>query len=349
MVCACLAIGAQAIAQDSPVKFSGYLETYYGYDFNKPQNHNRPAFIYSHNRHNEVNLNIGYLKGSFDNDRVRANLAIMAGTYANANMAAEEGVLKNIYEANAGVKLGKAHAIWLDAGILPSHIGFESAVSKDCWALTRNIGSENTPYFETGARLSYKSADDKWAMAILYLNGWQRIVRVNGSSKPAGGLQISYSANDITLNYSNYLGKEGADSTGLTRFYNNFYGIFKLTEQFGITLGFDYGRQQKIKGSTEYNDIYSVVGLARYAFTDQWALAARAEYYSDPGGVMISPVAENGFKTRGYSVNLDYAPMDNALLRLEGKVYAAGDKQFMRKENAVKHNALLTASIAVSF
>ncbi len=64
---------------------------------------------------------------------------------------------------------------------------------------------------------------------------------------------------------------------------------------------------------------------------------------------MISPVAENGFKTRGYSVNLDYAPMDNALLRLEGKVYAAGDKQFMRKENAVKHNALLTASIAVSF
>jgi hypothetical protein len=31
----------------------------------------------------------------------------MTGTYANANLAAEQGVLKNIFEANAGVKVIK--------------------------------------------------------------------------------------------------------------------------------------------------------------------------------------------------------------------------------------------------
>ncbi|MBO9633385.1 MAG: outer membrane beta-barrel protein, partial [Chitinophagaceae bacterium] len=70
---------------------------------------------------NEVNVNLAFLKGSYNSDRVRANLAIGAGTYMNANLAAEPGVLKNIYEANAGIKLSKTANLWLDAGIMPSH------------------------------------------------------------------------------------------------------------------------------------------------------------------------------------------------------------------------------------
>ena len=51
----------------------------------------------------------------------RANIALAVGTYMNANYAAEPGVLKNIYEANAGVKISNNKNIWVDAGILPSH------------------------------------------------------------------------------------------------------------------------------------------------------------------------------------------------------------------------------------
>ena len=50
-------IYAQEIAKEkSPLTFSGYLETYYSYDFGNPENHTRPAFLYSHNKHNELNL-----------------------------------------------------------------------------------------------------------------------------------------------------------------------------------------------------------------------------------------------------------------------------------------------------
>ncbi|MFA4869107.1 MAG: porin [Pedobacter sp.] len=346
-----LSTGSVLYAQEEPkIKVTGYLETYYGYDFNKPADNNRPGFIYSHNRHNEVNLNLGFIKGSYDNGTIRANVALMAGTYTNANLAAEPGVLKNIYEANAGLKLSKTINLWVDAGIFSSHIGFESAVSKDCWVLTRNISSENTPYYESGAKLSYSTNDGKFSAVLLYLNGWQRINRLNGNSKPAGGLQLTWKPTDkITVNYSNYLGTEGADDVRVKRFYHNVYGIFQLTDDFGLTVGIDYGTQQKAKGSDDRNEVFAPVAIAQYRIADKWKVAGRVEHYQDKNGAFIATGTPNGFKTTGYSVNMDYAPINNAVVRLEGKVYDSKDKVFMRNANPTNTNAAVTASIAVSF
>jgi hypothetical protein len=45
----------------NPIQFSGYIETYYGYDFSNPDELSRPDFLYSYHSHNEVNLNLGYI------------------------------------------------------------------------------------------------------------------------------------------------------------------------------------------------------------------------------------------------------------------------------------------------
>ena len=153
---------AKEVENPNPFTISGYVEAYYGYDFNKPDDNNRPAFIYSHNRHNEFNLNLGYLKGAYSSERVRANIAMAAGTYMNSNYAAEPGVLKNIYEANVGIKISTKKNLWIDAGIMPSHIGFESAIGKDCPNLTRSMLAENSPYYESGIRVGYTSKNEKW-------------------------------------------------------------------------------------------------------------------------------------------------------------------------------------------
>ncbi|MCZ4242380.1 porin [Pedobacter punctiformis] len=346
-----ITISLNAFSQEqSKVKFSGYLETYYLYDFNKPNDHNRPGFVYSHNRTNEVNLNLGFIKAAYDNGSVRANFAVMAGTYTNANLAAEPGVLKNVFEANAGLRLSKTENLWIDAGIFSSHIGFESAVAKDCWVLTRNISSENTPYYESGAKMTYITKNGKLTATLLYLNGWQRITRQNGNNKPAGGVQLTWKPTDkITVNYSNYLGAEGADSVRINRFYHNVYGIFQVTDKFGLTLGFDYGIQQKLKGNSAKNEVLSPVAIAQYKFTDKWAVASRFEYYDDKNGILISTGTPNGFKTKGYSLNVDYSPIVNAVVRLEGKIYDSKDKIFSRGGNPVNANTALTASIAVAF
>lgn len=134
----------------SPLSFSGYIGAYYGQDINKSAAHTRPGFIYSHNTTGEFAVNLAYLRASYQTQNVRANIALAAGSYMNANYAAENGVLKNIYEADAGVKISKKSDLWIDAGILPCHIGFESAVGKNCRTLTRSLSAGNSPYFETG-------------------------------------------------------------------------------------------------------------------------------------------------------------------------------------------------------
>lgn len=352
-------ISFQAIAQDTlvaekpkvnPLTFSGYIEAYYSYDFNKPASHERPGFLYNFNKHNEVNLNLGLFKVNYNTENVRANLAVMAGTYAQYNLAAEQGLLKNIYEANVGIKISKKNNLWIDAGVMPSHIGFESAIGKDNWTLTRSLLAENSPYYEAGVKIGYTTKNEKIYAAAMYLNGWQRIQKVPGNQTPAFGTQLTIKpSSKVTLNWSTYLGNEQPDSTKQWRYFNNVYGIFQFTDSFGLTAGFDIGTQQKSKGSSRYNTWYTPILIARYSPNDKIRLAARGEYYADKNGVIISTGTPNGFKTFGYSANFDYLPAQNVMFRLEARAFKSKDGIFTKNEMADSQNFFVTTSVAISF
>lgn len=350
-----LACLQSALAQDSlrnhnPFTVSGYIESFYTQDFNKPVNNTTPGFLYNFNRTNEANINLAFIKANYTTDRVRANVALATGTYMNANYSAEPGVLKNIFEANVGIKISKDHNLWIDAGVMPSHIGFESAIGKDNWTLTRSLVAENSPYFEAGAKLSFTSKNEKWYLAALYLNGWQRIQRVNGNATPAFGTQITFkSASSISLNYSTFLGNDKPDSVRLTRHYHNVYGVFQLAEKFGLTAGFDIGFEQKQKNSNSYNSWYVPVLIARFMPTEKIRVAARGEYFADKNGVIISTGTLNGFRTWGYSANFDYLPFENVMWRLEARSLTSKDAIFVRNDITQKQNFFITTSLSLSF
>ncbi len=337
--------------EQSPISITGYVETYYLYDFNKPLDNTRPAFVYSFNRHNEVNLNLGFVKAAYAAERVRGNLALMAGTYANANLASEPGVLKNVLEANAGVKISKNKDLWIDAGIFASHIGFESAVGKDCWNLTRSILADNTPYYEAGARLSYTTDDGKWFISGMMLNGWQRIQRVNGNSLPSFGTQVTFKpTSSVTLNSSTFIGTDKPDSVRQMRYFHNFYGIFQVSEKIGVMVGLDYGVEEKSPETSSLNAWYSPVLIVRYAATEKFYLAIRAEYYNDEHGVIIATGTPNGFKTSGISANLDYYITPNVLWRAEIRNFTGKDKTFIKNEDTLtRTNTFAGTSLAISF
>ncbi|MBC7850366.1 MAG: porin [Chitinophagaceae bacterium] len=349
---ATMLLSTHLMAQDSTgsLTISAYAEAYYQYDLNKPRDNNRPGFLYSHNRHNEFNLNLGFVKANYTASRVRANIALAAGTYVNANYSAEPGVLKNVFEANAGIKLSKNKNFWLDAGIMPSHIGFESAISKDCWNLTRSILAENSPYFEAGAKLTYTTDDGKWLLSGMALNGWQRITRVNDNSLMSWGTQIQYKPSDkVVLNYSTFIGTDKPDSARLLRVFHNLYGVFNINDKFGVTAGFDFGTEEKAPGNSDNNTWYSPVLILRYAFSNSWAVAARGEYYSDENGVIIATQTPNGFKTTGFSFNLDHAPSKNILVRLEARTLNSKDDIFVKSSGSTNTTTFFTGSIAVGF
>ncbi|RYF73007.1 MAG: porin [Cytophagaceae bacterium] len=348
-----------ATAPNAGLTVSGYVGAYYSHDFTAPKtDQERPGFLYNHKRNREVNINLAFVKAAYTSDRVRGNLALQVGNYAQYNYAAEQTLVQNIFEANAGVKLSKNRDLWLDAGIFSSHIGFESAISKDCWTLTRSLLAENSPYYLSGAKVTYNTPSGKWTVLGSVLNGWQRIKKLDGYSGPSLSTQVQYRpSSKLTLNWSSFLGSDRPDSLKQSRFFNNFYAIINPQGRFGVILGFDIGADRKPVVRTGSDQRvgtgsyvwYSPVVIARYKTSDRSYVNGRVEYYNDPDGVIISTGTLHGFSTVGYSLGYDYAILPTALFRLEGKVYDSKDAIFRNSSGQVRSNTSLTTSLAVSF
>ncbi|MCB0737764.1 MAG: outer membrane beta-barrel protein, partial [Bacteroidetes bacterium] len=137
------------------VILQAYSDVFHAYDFNRPATPYRQPFLFNHNRHNEVNLNLASAGFKLINSKYRANIMFQAGTYVQDNLAAEQSSLRSIQEASIGLPLHKSRKWWFYAGIFPSHLGFENANSIENMTLTRSLVAENSPYFLSGAALTY--------------------------------------------------------------------------------------------------------------------------------------------------------------------------------------------------
>lgn len=330
-------------------EISGYVETYYTRELNQPPSGNRPSFAYAHGRANEVNINLAFLKMARTDSNFRANLALATGTYQNANYAAENGVLRNILEANVGILLSKKHEIWLDAGVMPSHIGFESALGKDCDNFSRSIMADNSPYFETGVKIS-KNLNKNWSLAGLVLNGWQRISLAAGSSKPSFGTQITFKNEKLTVNSSSFLGSDRPDSARLKRFFHNFYLIFKPNSTVSTTFAYDIGFQQQQIGKNDFDRWQSVVGSIRFspARARGHHFVLRGEYFEDKKLVIVNS-ANPDFRVSGLTIGWDYDVSANALLRFEVKNLSNPTPIFESKNGLKTNNTAISTAIAISF
>jgi hypothetical protein len=350
-----VALSLNLSAQDTlwkktPVfSIEAFADVFYVYDFNQPDTTFRQPFLFNHNRHNEFNLNQGFIKLGLDHAKYRTNIALQAGTYANDNYAEEPGLLKNIFEANVGFSLNKKNNLWIDAGIFASHIGFESAISIENLTLTRSLLAENSPYFLSGAKLTYQPSA-KWELTALVCNGWQRIQRVQGNSLPSFGTAVAYYHNEkLMFNWSTFIGTDDPDDFRRMRYFNNVYTQLQVGEKLSFIAGFDIGTQQQFKGSKTYHAWFSPVAIAQYAFTNRWKAAVRGEYYSDANGVIVPVAATDGFKTSGLSFNIDYSPIENLMFRTEGRWMRANDEIFDSKNGLTASNWIIATSIAIQF
>ena len=346
-----LGFASQSFAQEDSVKavvnVSGFVDIFYSYDFNEPSGTYRQPFLHNHNRHNEINLNLGFIKVAVEHPKYRANIALQAGTYPRDNYAHEPEEYRNIFQANAGVALNLRSTTWLDAGIFTSHIGFESAVSSENWTLTRSLVAENSPYYLTGIRLTH-SPTEFLSLSFLVCNGWQRIQRVPGNSLPGFGTQVYFEKEDIAINWNTFFGSDDPDSTRRLRFFNNLYGHWNLTGKAGLTLGFDIGIQQESKGSSTYDLWYSPVAIFRHVLTHNWSYAVRGEYYADPSLVIVSTnSAVNNFKVLGVSLNLDYKPLQQVLCRIEGRWLRSKDRVLSYGSSLSSSDFFITSSFAI--
>jgi hypothetical protein len=320
LICFLNQLNAQNDSVSKPeFELRAFVDAYYGFDFDKPANGFRQYFLYNHNRHNQFNVNLAFLQMNMDHDRYRARLGIQGGTYVGDNYSSEPVSLKYFSEANVGVKLLKKKNLWLDAGIFPSHIGFESAISSDNLNVTRSLVAESSPYYLAGAKLNY-AFKKKWELELIACNGWQRIQPVSGNSLISLGSRMTYTANKFKLNWSTFVGTDSPDVSRRMRYFSNLYTKHQIGKKLELILNWDQGAEQMWKGSDDYSFWVGLAGVFRYSFTQQLKLGGRIEFYQDFDRILIPTFGPDGFKTAGYSLNLDYFVVPGVQVRLEGRV-----------------------------
>lgn len=340
-----LAIAQKEEEKVSSFKFSGFLDLYYGYDYNDPVEKKRLPFLYNHARHQTPAVNLTLVTGSYESGRFRANLGIQQGTYAKDNYASEPTALQWIHQANVGLALDEKKNLWLDAGVLPSHIGFEGAVSKDNLTLSRSIIAENSPYFETGVKLGWQ-ASQRWYFAFLYLNGWQRIKSISGVNRPSFGTQATYSPSDrVKLNWSTFVGTDRGIEAGTTLYFSNMYGDFSLGQKWKIITGLDVGKRKYVDfGPANW---WGMALITQYQLSENFATALRYEYYKDPMQAIAATLGNTGVEVGGLSLNLDRKIGKLALLRVEGRWLDSPNPLYI--QNKPSEDFFLLASLALSW
>jgi hypothetical protein len=268
----------------------------------------------------------------------------MVGDYAKYNLSSEPSWAKPLFEANIGYKPFKQQNIWIDAGVMPSHIGFESAIGSDCYNVTRSILAENSPYYESGIKVSYTDPKQNLYISFLVLNGWQKIEMPNQKFTPSVGVQINYkAAKFLTLNYSNFIGNVNLDPTKALRTFHNLYAIYEATERSSFIFGFDIGTQKSQQTRTAI--WYTPVIISKFKLSTKQTIAGRVEYYHDKNEIIIPTATLNGYQTFGASINYDYQISPKMLWRAELKRYASKDRIFKYAQHQENHTAATMAFI----
>lgn len=305
-------------AQTNNIKttLGGGIDTYYAYDFNQPESGEIPYYV-SSNKHNQFAVNLAYLSLEVKSNRFKFKLMPAFGTYMNANYAAEEGLLKALYEANASIKLLKKKELWLEAGVLNSPYSSESAMSKDQMMYTRSFAPEYVPYYLGGARLNYQ-LNNKLKLAVAVVNGWQQLKDVNSSK--AIGTQVEWKvAKNHLINWNTYVGDERSEANPgyRNRIFNDLYWVYSGAKKWSFVVNGYYGLQE-IQNS-DSQSWFQLNATSKYKLKNNSFFAARVEYFKDDGVQIRSINANDPFECFGTALGYSVAIQENALLRFELK------------------------------
>jgi hypothetical protein len=306
-----LLFAAIARAEEKPpvVVIRGFVDGYYAWNSNSPDTHESwvPGAGTTAKRADEFNLNLAAVEFVRDAAPVGFHLSLVAGTGADVVHAAESEGVRHIYQASVIYK--PAARLTLEAGVFPSHIGFEGFFSKDNWSYTRGWLAEFSPYYQTGIHATVQFSDE-WSGEVHILNGWQ-VIDDNNGAKAVGG-RIAYSTDRFSASLNTFDGPELPHDDHHWRHFGDLIALYRATPRLSVGGSFDRGHQQLPGGGANW------LGMAVYgrcALGDHDAIAIRVERFRDPDNG-ISGTAQTLIEG---TVTYEHRPVPNLILKLEAR------------------------------
>ncbi|MGA9525263.1 MAG: outer membrane beta-barrel protein [Myxococcaceae bacterium] len=300
------------------LKVEAGVDAYYGYNFNRPGDASSfPSGLgTSAKRANEFGLNLATLGARLGPDPVGFNVLLGVGSSMEVLHAAEPrgtavGLEPFRFLQQASLVVAATDRLTFEAGVYPSHIGFESFQTQRNWNYTRGYMGELSPYYQTGimAALQFSEA---WSGMLHLLNGWQVIGDFN--AEPAVGTQVAWTRDRARIAFNTYIGREPAGDEEQLRLFGDVVGSWQATDSLQLAASVDAALQLQGAGVTPAH--WWAVGVhGRYALTPRLAVAVRGEVFDDADGV-ISGTAQTLAEVTG---TVEFTPMDALVLKLEGR------------------------------
>ena len=329
-----IALLAQAAAAE-PAAFQlhGSVDVYYALNTNRPFDGASflPGTGTTARRAGELNLNAAALDLALDPCPAGFHLTLGFGSGMDvvhsgepAGSAIGREIWRSVYQATVSWKAPVGSGLLLEAGIYPSHIGFESFFSKDNWNYTRGWIGEFSPYYQAGVKASY-AFDEHWSAQIHFLNGWQLIGDDNRAK--AVGTQIAWGSERATVAFNTFAGPELPGDDSHWRLFGDLTAQVKATSWLSLGATGDVGWQDRPQSPALW---HAAALFARAALSPFATVAVRAEYYDDRDGFFsgASQVLREGTFT------LELRPAAQLIVKLEARHDIAGAAVFAGERSA---------------
>ncbi len=305
-----------------PVQLHGFVDVSASWNPNRPSDGNNfePGTGTSGVRANQLALNLAALDVALDPKPVGFHVVAVAGTGTDVVHAAElhPNDVRYVYQASVAYTLNVGRGILFEAGIQPSHVGYEGFFSKDNWSYTRGWMGEFSPYYQTGLKVA-TSFDDHWSGQLWIVNGWQ-VVEDNNSGK-SFGTQLAYATDKAGFTVNTFFGPELPDDSSHWRSFVDLVGTWKISPKVNAAASVDLGRQTRPQAAAANWQGASVWlrvlpgNSSSSSRSSSSAFALRVEYFHDPDAA-VSPLSQNLFSS---TLTFEFRPHPQLILKVEAR------------------------------
>lgn len=286
---------------------------------------------------NQFSLAYAFVQGQYEiPNLLRFRFALHAGHIVESLYNEEPKSLQLIREAAVYFFLHPKLAV--EAGILPSYYGAEIVLNKENLHATRAYIADFTPDYEAGVRLHWHVRKDM-ALRFMVLNGWQEIRDANGR-KGFGFVWSTYRPGKIVGDWTMYWGNEApaGQKEHVFRHYQNLYYRIWLGKRWLIFPMFDFV-MQKNNTTNRYDFVVAPAFSVRLGITDKVGVALRYDYLYNKADIVpeLKTGTPNGWQSHSGTATLEYLPLPQLTLRLEGRYGANKDAVFRDRNNLKVH------------
>lgn len=303
-----LASAPSRAAEWQGLHLSGFADLYATAARDAPDGRNFGGLGTAATREGELALDLVGLELRKDAEPWGFTVVLAAGDELEAMHAAEEpsarDTFRNVYQASVAYKRGRMQ---VEAGLFPSHIGFESALPHLNWNYTHSWVATLSPFYQTGVKLIF-TPDDKTTLELHALNGWQQIADLNDGK--SFGVKLARQLGPLKATLNGIYGDEPTPAGDLPRELYDLILEAPLGPRFSAALETYRGRQQR-EGSADGEWEATAAWLRWQA--GRHAVALRGERFDDGDGA-ISGTAQ---RLESLTATWDAAVHESAKLRLE--------------------------------